>query len=100
MGCSPPPDQSVAPALQEAWLVGRVTRTERGGTPVERERQLLGGREREGRSARASGRAPASPWTPAVGSRETGGRCGAETGGRPLGERGGRTGQVAAAPQS
>lgn len=72
MGCSPPPDQSVAPALQEAWLVGRVTRTERGGTPVERERQRQ--REREGRSARASARAPASPWTPAVGSRETGGR--------------------------
>lgn len=76
---------------------------ERGGTPVERGRQLLGGREEEeeeGRSARASGRAPASPWRAAVGSRETGGRCGAETGDRRLGERGHGKEPVAAAPQS
>lgn len=102
MGCSPPPDHSAAPAPQEALLetTGWVTRTERGGTPVERGRQLLGGREEEGRSARASGSAPASPCMSAVGSRETGGRCGGETGDRRLGERGYSKELVAAAPQS
>lgn len=79
-----------------------MTRTERGGTAEERGKQPLGGREGEGegegRSARASGSAPASPWTPAVGSREIGGRCGAETGGRRLGERGSRTALGATAP--
>lgn len=106
MGCSPPPGQGAAPGLREASLetTGRVARTERGGTPVERGRQLLGGREgeeeEEGRSARASGSAPASPWTSAAGSRETGGRCGGETGDRRLGGRGYSKELVAAAPRS
>lgn len=104
MGCSPPPDHSVAPALQAASLetTGRVTRTKRGGTPVERGRQLLGGkeeREEEGRSVGASGIEPASPQTSAVGSRETGERCGGETGDRRLGERGCSKELVAAALQ-
>lgn len=101
MDCSPPLDHSVAPALQVVSLgeMRGVTEAERWGPPLES--GLLGGREEEeSRSARATGSVSASRWRPAVGSRETGGRCGGEKGDRSLRAQGCSTELVAAALQS
>lgn len=102
MGCIPPLDHSVAPALQVVSLgeMLGVTELEKWGPLLESGLQLGGREEEERRSVRATGSVLASRWRSAVGSRETGGRCGGGRGDRLLRAQGCSTELAAAALQS